>query len=678
MSALLLALLSACSVPVLTEQCPDGCDRDGDGWIDAADGGWDCDDQDPLRHPGMSEICNLRDDDCDGAIDDADPSLDRSTASTWFLDEDGDGWGALGSARRYCTRPDSVVPRGGDCADDDRERSPATPEVCNGLDDDCDGLVDDADPDTLNTVAWYLDYDGDGLGDPDSSIWLCTPLPGYVANASDCDDDDRLVGGPIAWRPDEDGDGYGQGPATDPSCEAPPAHTRADAPLDCHDRDPLRHPQAPEICGDDIDQDCDAEDCHPILGRGSVALGVPIHGAETLDWLGSSFAFSDADGDGQDDLWVGGAFHGAGLGAAWLIDGPIAGPTSREAARATVLGDQALGQLGTLLLDAGDVNGDGRDELLTFDSLGVHLLPGHASGPSDALAFWPHEPDSFTATLTAGLDVTGDGLPDLVGTRQDADGCRTVWLETLDFTETHGFLEDDEPLVLGHSMELDHGDALHMADITGDGLADLLVGMPQSEDGGTQAGGIQLLLGPVEETVPALVRGAANDLVGTALATGDSDGDGHADLVVGAPGTTGPGAVYWQPGPVASVRDLPETATRLRGEAPGDRAGHAVALADLDGDGHDDLVTTAPHADGGGFERGVLYVLYGPAPFPSSLAEADAILTGLTDNDRLGEALSAGADLSGDGLADLVVGAKWADPAGEASGAAWVLFGSTL
>ena len=80
MSALLLALLSACSVPVLTEQCPDGCDRDGDGWIDAADGGWDCDDQDPSRHPGMSEICNLRDDDCDGAIDDADPSLDRSTA----------------------------------------------------------------------------------------------------------------------------------------------------------------------------------------------------------------------------------------------------------------------------------------------------------------------------------------------------------------------------------------------------------------------------------------------------------------------------------------------------------------------------------------------------------------------------------------------------------------------
>jgi hypothetical protein len=179
-----------------------------------------------------------------------------------------------------------------DCAPDDAARYPGAPEVCNGQDDDCDGIVDD-------TVYVWPDQDGDGFGDADGArLEVCGEVPGYVANDNDCDDDngaknpaaaeicngqddncddaidEGLPTGVTFWS-DSDGDGYGSGPG-DTGCEAP-----ADAVLsgdDCDDTRSDVFPGAPESC-DGVDHDCDGEANEP----------------ESVD---ASVVHLDGDGDG--------------------------------------------------------------------------------------------------------------------------------------------------------------------------------------------------------------------------------------------------------------------------------------------------------------------------------------------------------------------------------------------
>ncbi len=111
-------------------------DDDRDGVADERCGGLDCDDRDPHAAGTFAELCNGRDDDCDGMVDEA------TTASDWFVDLDGDGVGA-GSAMRMCIVGSGFVPTGTDCNDGDRQVLPGATERCNGVDDDCDGVVDE-------------------------------------------------------------------------------------------------------------------------------------------------------------------------------------------------------------------------------------------------------------------------------------------------------------------------------------------------------------------------------------------------------------------------------------------------------------------------------------------------------------------------------------------------------
>ncbi|MBO6938092.1 MAG: hypothetical protein JJ863_24195 [Deltaproteobacteria bacterium] len=111
-------------------------DDDGDGAADTGCGGDDCDDRDPFVGPGFAELCNGRDDDCDGMVDEG------VTETDWYVDVDGDGWGA-GPAMTMCGAGSGLVPRDGDCADTDRSVAPGGTERCNGVDDDCDGSVDE-------------------------------------------------------------------------------------------------------------------------------------------------------------------------------------------------------------------------------------------------------------------------------------------------------------------------------------------------------------------------------------------------------------------------------------------------------------------------------------------------------------------------------------------------------
>ncbi|MEZ4322383.1 MAG: putative metal-binding motif-containing protein [Myxococcota bacterium] len=292
-------------------------DADGDGFGDPADpvtecsvspgrvtNAEDCDDGDDARNPGAAELCNGIDDDCDLDVDDDDAEV---LGTAWYADDDADGYGAMGSTPVLsCLAPSSHVDDDTDCDDTSSSIYPGAPEACpDGVDNDCDTLVDAADPDYSDQgIEYRLDADFDGVGDPNTSVVACSGAqpPGYVPSflGADCNDadpqvapgtpevcdgvdndcngatDEGFVSSPY-W-PDLDLDGFGDASTTPTiTCTAVPGYVNNGT--DCDDGDDTIHPFATEIC-DGIDQSCS---------------GVADDGLPTTMW------YPDADGDGFGD-----------------------------------------------------------------------------------------------------------------------------------------------------------------------------------------------------------------------------------------------------------------------------------------------------------------------------------------------------------------------------------------
>jgi len=178
----------------IDQDCDGGdlIDVDGDGWPAAEVGGEDCDDGDPEVNPYADEVCNGVDDDCDGLADGADDSL--TDGADWCPDADGDSYGDVGSLSHECFQPQGYVADCSDCDDGDPAVNPGATEVCDGQDNDCDGLTDGQDGDLADGTDWCLDADGDGYGDAGSTSHQCSQPQGYVADCSDCDDGDAATG----------------------------------------------------------------------------------------------------------------------------------------------------------------------------------------------------------------------------------------------------------------------------------------------------------------------------------------------------------------------------------------------------------------------------------------------------------------------------------------------------
>ena len=239
-------------------------DDDGDGFGDAdralqaclppsghVASGTDCDDADPAVNPEATEVCDelgVIDEDCDGLVDDADDSTEVATMTTWSVDDDGDGYGDAHSARTSCVAPEGSLADATDCDDSDAAISPESEERCDGDDNDCDGLVDDEDPDVVGLASWYVDADGDGHGVAGSSVEACDAPSGHADSTDDCDDSSPSV------NPDERED-----------C-ASGADEDCDGLTDCEDGD--CYAACTElVCDDGLDDDgdgvtdCDDSDC---------------------------------------------------------------------------------------------------------------------------------------------------------------------------------------------------------------------------------------------------------------------------------------------------------------------------------------------------------------------------------------------------------------------------------
>ena len=215
-------------------------------------------------------------------------------------------------------------------------------------------------------------------------------------------------------------------------------------------------------------------------------------------------------------------------------------------------------------------------------------------------------------------------------------------------------------------------------DVDGDGHDDLLVGALSNDEGGPNAGAAYLVHGPISGVTylagfTKLIGEADVDFAGFSISgAGDNNGDGYHDFLVGAyandEGGEDAGAAYLVHGDLTYTANLADADAKLVGEAAGDWAGYSVSGAgDVDGDGLGDfLVGTYINAEGG-IDAGAVYLLYGPATGTIDLTNADVKLVGI-GGDWAGYSASGAGDVDGDGLGDVIVGAK-------GSGAAYLVTG---
>ncbi|GDX78606.1 hypothetical protein LBMAG42_04170 [Deltaproteobacteria bacterium] len=292
-------------------------DADTDGYGDPADSqvactqpsGWlasagDCDDTDEAEYPGADERCDGDDDNCDGAIDE-DTAVD---ASTWYADADADGYGDAASTTVACSMPSGFVADTTDCDDTTASVNPAALELCNAVDDNCDGDVDEST--AGDAITWYADTDADGYGDAGSAIVACEMPSGFSATDDDCDDEDATEN-PAAdercdgddddcdgvvdedaaidvatWFLDADADGYGDAAWSDIDCDQPSGYVSDST--DCDDAAPGENPGEIEVCDSaNVDEDCSGS-------ADDADAGV----------TGATAWFADADGDSYGDSTI--------------------------------------------------------------------------------------------------------------------------------------------------------------------------------------------------------------------------------------------------------------------------------------------------------------------------------------------------------------------------------------
>ncbi|RMH74418.1 MAG: hypothetical protein D6683_12755, partial [Actinomyces sp.] len=563
-------------------------DDDGDGFTD--DDG-DCNDNDPDVFPGAAESCNGIDDDCDGLAD------EDAVGPTWYFDDDGDGHGNPDDSVQSCARPSGFVELGDDCDDDRADVYPGAAELCDEVDQDCDGEVDEG---AEGTQTWYPDADQDGYGtDVDDNLVFesCrSPGAGWTTVVGDCDDGDAMVHpgadeycngvdddcddavdeaptvDPPTWYFDNDGDGFGDDEAVLVQCEAATGYSLVGG--DCNDDLDSVHPGADEYCNG-IDDDCDdAIDEAPTVGDGT--------------W------YLDDDGDGFGD-------ETTTIVTCTPPDGYVlVGGDCDD-------GDPAVNP------DAEEVCNDGIDNDCTAS--------GDDPGIGDACT-WPAEIELMDQIVIEGVyedeslgrgmafgDLDGDGVTEIVvgaPYAYDADSDThpgRVFSFEAPITDG-GTWEDADWALQGESDVSQFSIEVAITDIDGDGVDDLVTGAFYMDVGALSSAGYTYVSygpltggGQIADVADWILAGVTDggELGKRIHTVGDLDGDGVQDVIVGSDGVYldsygGVGLLYLLTTAGTGSADVDTVATAVFTPDEDETMGREYTGVDIDGDGVGDLL----------------------------------------------------------------------------------------
>jgi hypothetical protein len=463
---------------------------------------------------------------------------------------------------------------------------------------------------------------------------------------------------------------------------------------DCDSGDPSIHPGALETCDDGVDQDCSGMDldCDASLADASAKL--------TGHYMSSAgvavAAAGDMDGDGLDDLFIGASStHAIDEGSVFVTRGPPTGTSSLADSAHRIRGSEAGDGFGCYLAGLGDTDGDGFPDLLSaapynYDggtqAGAAYLILGSASlpddvGSADATFYSATDWARVGSGTAAAGDTDGDGMHELLigATGLEYGGYEgVVFLVDADARGTVSLADSRAQLVADSPTNRFLAGA---ADVTGDGLDDVLV------SAGTGSDGLVALFSSPASGMTHADDAHASVRLGTTgadswltIATGsDVDGDGYTDLLLGeahdehGDDSYGPGSAFLFLGPVTGAVDSHGAVARLTGPIRSERPSTADTVAlpgDLDGDGWEDLAVGEPAYRG--YSTGV-YVVYGPVTGTLPLSEHATRFAGEEARDNAGRSVAAAGDTDGDGLPDLVVGANYDAAGAQMAGAAYLL-----
>jgi len=639
------------------------CEEPSDKKITYIDNNDDCDDDSAETYPGAvaedKTLCML-DADGDGFGDnDPNPGVDAGTdcldsddrvypgnvaedLSLCMQDYDLDGYGDID--------PDNEgVDAGTDCDDSDSATYPSAPEYCNNTDNDCNGTDDD--DYAVDASTWYQDIDGDGFGDADlPSTIACDEPSGYTDNDEDCDDGSDDV-----------------------------------------------NPDSLEDCTDSIDNDCDGS-IDDVCMYSADSVDIIITGESSSDYLGAYGlnANGDLNGDGIDDLAVGAYYAGSSSnGSAYIFAGPLSGDmTAGTDSIATISGNSS--SYAGYQVSTADVDGDGYDDLITsayyqqngsaYGAGGIFAFYGPITGDLNALdadisLYGSNNYDYYGYYVAEAYDYDSDGDDDIIGGSNYADD--GMWYSSgiiaIHTAPTDGDDYSDASVQITGSGSYQYVGAAFdgPGDVDGDGYNDILF----SAYGNSAA---YLILGDgasgnyTSASADSTFTGSASDYTGTTLASGDFNNDGYIDLVIGSRyANSYAGATRYFYGPISGNYAV---GTDYDAEITGNASEYfgyydsQNTIADVDGDGNDDLLTASHYNSDIESYGGGAFLFYGALSGSLSLSDADVMLYGTDTYGYLGRGTAIG-DLNDDGSLDIITGSS---NAGSYAGEAYVLFNGSF